>query len=72
MTDKLIEFSIKDLNQYLTCILCNGYYRDAHTIAECMHTFCKSCIYKHFHSKGTKGSVTCPTCDPNHNNSSLG
>ena len=43
--DKLIEFSIKDLNEYLTCILCNGYFKEAHTIAECMHTFCKSCIW---------------------------
>ena len=53
-----LENSSKDLNQYssvhinktelldlLKCPLCKGYYRTPYTINECMHTFCKSCIF---------------------------
>lgn len=33
-----------DMLQYLTCWLCKGVYRDAHTINECMCT-CKYLLY---------------------------
>ena len=36
-----------DMLQYLTCWLCKGVYRDAHTINECMCTYCKGCMYKY-------------------------
>ena len=39
----------KDLHQFLKCPLCTGFFRDAHTINECLDTFCKSCIYKYFY-----------------------
>lgn len=48
------------LNQfypYIRCSLCCGFLIDATTITECLHTFCKSCIVKHFCS-----SYRCPTC----------
>ncbi|XP_041866666.1 polycomb group RING finger protein 6 [Melanotaenia boesemani] len=48
------------LNQfypYIRCALCCGFLIDATTITECLHTFCKSCIVKHFFS-----SNRCPTC----------
>lgn len=32
---------LKDVNEYLICILCNGYFVDATSIAECLH----SCEY---------------------------
>ena len=38
---------LKDLNDVITCRLCEGYLIDATTITECLHTFCKSCIVKH-------------------------
>ena len=38
--------------------LCGGYFRDAHTITECLHTFCKSCLLKSF----AAGNTTCPHC----------
>ena len=34
-----------DLLNYITCVLCRGLFRDAHTINECLCTFCKVCIY---------------------------
>ncbi|XP_040035241.2 polycomb group RING finger protein 6 [Gasterosteus aculeatus] len=48
------------LNQfypYIRCALCCGFFIDAATITECLHTFCKSCIVKHFFH-----SNRCPTC----------
>jgi hypothetical protein len=33
-----IDVTVRDLNPYLTCKLCNGYFRDAHTTTECLHT----------------------------------
>ena len=59
----MIQFSLKDLNSYLTCSLCRGYFREAHTIPECMHTFCRVCILKHFHKNKTSGAISCPTCN---------
>lgn len=48
------------LNQfypYIRCALCCGFLIDATTITECLHTFCKSCIVKHFFY-----SNRCPNC----------
>ncbi|XP_026212679.1 polycomb group RING finger protein 6 isoform X1 [Anabas testudineus] len=48
------------LNQfypYIRCALCCGFLIDATTVTECLHTFCKSCIVKHFFY-----SNRCPTC----------
>ncbi|XP_077586043.1 polycomb group RING finger protein 6 [Stigmatopora nigra] len=48
------------LNQfypYIRCGLCCGFLINATTITECLHTFCKSCIVKHFYN-----SNKCPTC----------
>ena len=46
------------LNKYLVCTLCDGYFREAHTVPECLHTFCKECLFAEFH----RGARTCPTC----------
>ncbi|KAL4639980.1 polycomb group RING finger protein 6 isoform X1 [Arapaima gigas] len=47
-----------ELFPYIRCILCNGFFIDATTITECLHTFCKSCIVKHFFY-----SNRCPNCN---------
>ncbi len=62
-----------DVLQYLTCWLCKGAYRDAHTINECMctcrysiysqtHLFldCKGCIYRYFSEQPNRNK--CPQC----------
>lgn len=41
------------------CPLCNGLFRDANTITECNHTFCKECIVNYIYDLHT----TCPTCN---------
>ena len=45
-----------DMLKYLTCYLCKGVYRDAHTINECMCTFCKGCVYEN------QARNRCPSC----------
>lgn len=54
-TDLILK--IRALNPHIVCALCAGYYIDATTITECSHTFCKSCIVKHFQTK-----KSCPEC----------
>jgi predicted Zn-ribbon and HTH transcriptional regulator len=60
-----------DVLQYLTCWLCKGAYRDAHTINECMCTCknkltyqldldCKGCIYTYFTEVPNRNK--CPQC----------
>ncbi|PRP77246.1 putative Locus-specific chromosome binding protein [Planoprotostelium fungivorum] len=53
-----IKFETRILNEFLVCSLCMGYIKDAHTIVECLHTFCKSCITKYLRDK-----TDCPTCE---------
>ncbi|XP_042895607.1 polycomb group RING finger protein 1 [Parasteatoda tepidariorum] len=49
---------IRDLNPQIVCILCAGYFIDATTISECLHTFCKSCIVKYLQT-----TKYCPMCN---------
>mmetsp|Transcript_4620 Transcript_4620/g.6671 ORF Transcript_4620/g.6671 Transcript_4620/m.6671 type:complete len:281 (-) Transcript_4620:2228-3070(-) len=55
----MVEFSLGPVNPHVTCRLCEGYFRDPITITECLHTFCKSCLYYAF----SAGFRKCPTCD---------
>ncbi|OCT57167.1 polycomb group RING finger protein 6 isoform X2 [Xenopus laevis] len=50
--------NLTDLNPYILCSICKGYLIDATTITECLHTFCKSCIVKHFYYTNR-----CPKCN---------
>ncbi|XP_064603918.1 polycomb group RING finger protein 1-like isoform X2 [Liolophura sinensis] len=53
-----LKISIRDVNPHIVCSLCAGYFIDATTITECLHTFCKSCIVKYLES-----SKQCPQCN---------
>ena len=65
-----IDFPLSNLHPYLVCSLCQGYFRDPQTVADCLHTFCRSCLVLFFR----KGVRCCPTCkaslgqDPFHAN----
>jgi len=54
----MVSVSAASLSSHLVCCICHGYYRDPHTIPECLHTFCKSCIVVLFYH----GYRKCPTC----------
>ncbi|XP_037089415.1 polycomb complex protein BMI-1-like [Pollicipes pollicipes] len=51
------RLKIRELGAELTCYLCNGYFVDAFTVVECLHSFCKSCIMNH-----VKKTCACPRC----------
>ncbi|KAL0279500.1 UNVERIFIED_CONTAM: hypothetical protein PYX00_001042 [Menopon gallinae] len=52
------RLNIASLNAHLICVICSGYYVEATTIVECLHTFCRSCIINYL-----KSSKFCPICD---------
>ncbi|KAJ6224017.1 hypothetical protein RDWZM_002562 [Blomia tropicalis] len=54
---------IKDLNDLITCSLCNGYLIDATTIIECLHSFCRACIVKYIGSDDNQSRCICPRCN---------
>ena len=52
----------------ISCALCKGFFNDAHTINECLHSFCLQCLESQWggskdgsrpHRQGSRG---CPTC----------
>ncbi|XP_040599310.1 polycomb group RING finger protein 6 isoform X1 [Mesocricetus auratus] len=49
--------NLAELTPYIMCSICKGYLIDATTITECLHTFCKSCVVRHFYY-----SNRCPKC----------
>jgi len=58
--DELIErkLKLKSLNSHITCKICKGYFVNATTVTECLHTFCKTCLVKYLEENNT-----CPQCD---------
>ena len=56
--DTHIHFQTRIVNEHLVCTLCMGYFNDACTIIECLHTFCRSCIMRHFREYSV-----CPQCE---------
>ena len=56
-----IKLDKEKLVNLLKCPLCKGFYRTPYTINECMHTFCRSCIFKYFCSSIQR--ETCPVCE---------
>jgi hypothetical protein len=54
-----LTLSVKELNENLGCKLCGGYFRDAQTVPDCLHSFCKVCLYKFLQRTQTK---ECPLC----------
>lgn len=57
-----VQIPLKDVNNLLTCQLCNGYFQEAHTIPECMHTFCRICIHSYFQQCPKGNNIQCPVC----------
>ncbi|XP_014290555.1 protein suppressor 2 of zeste [Halyomorpha halys] len=57
---------LTEVNPYLVCVLCHGYLVDATTIAECLHSFCRSCIFRQLERKSI-----CPICETHVHNTKL-
>ncbi|KAL3802209.1 hypothetical protein HJC23_001753 [Cyclotella cryptica] len=54
-----VDFPLSNLQDHLICPLCGGYFRDPYTVADCLHSFCRSCLIVHFRV----GHRRCPTCN---------
>lgn len=59
MEEPSLTIKLSDLNKHIICPICHGYLIDATTLAECLHTFCKSCIVKHIKNDHNQ----CPKCN---------
>lgn len=57
-----MKINKEELINLLKCQLCLGIFRTPTTINECMHSFCKSCIYKWFYEPGSPTKDSCPVC----------
>eukprot|EP00921_Rhytidocystis_pertsovi_P016549 GHVQ01026090.1.p1 GENE.GHVQ01026090.1~~GHVQ01026090.1.p1 ORF type:complete len:660 (+),score=196.03 GHVQ01026090.1:610-2589(+) len=54
-----VKFKLRVLAELLKCPLCGGFFRNAVTIRECLHTFCRSCLSVYMY----EGGETCPLDD---------
>ena len=55
-----ITLTMDQLNRHLACRLCGGYYREATTIIECAHTFCRLCLQRHIEHTNEHRDALCP------------
>ena len=54
------KLTLDAINEHITCQLCAGYLIDAWTINECLHSFCRACIFSYFNDNDE--NTTCPVC----------
>jgi len=54
------KLNLDSINEHITCRLCSGYLIDAWTINECLHSFCRPCIFSYFNDHDE--NTTCPVC----------
>ncbi|XP_011030582.1 PREDICTED: E3 ubiquitin protein ligase DRIP2-like [Populus euphratica] len=57
---QVVKVQRQEIEACMTCYLCNKLFRDATTISECLHTFCRKCIYKKITDEELD---SCPVCD---------
>ncbi|KAJ6718951.1 E3 UBIQUITIN PROTEIN LIGASE DRIPH-RELATED [Salix purpurea] len=60
MLGQVVKVQREEISACMTCPLCNKLFRDATTISECLHTFCRKCIYKKIDDEELD---SCPVCD---------
>ncbi|XP_042048517.1 E3 ubiquitin protein ligase DRIP2-like [Salvia splendens] len=60
MSHQVVQVRREALAPCMTCPLCHKLFRDATTIIECLHTFCRKCIYKKLSDEEME---CCPICN---------
>ncbi len=55
----LVNIDVDKIIEYLTCKLCKGIFKEPHTITDCNHSFCKSCIIIYL---AKNKETICPIC----------
>ncbi|KAM3373736.1 E3 ubiquitin protein ligase DRIP2 isoform X1 [Capsicum galapagoense] len=59
MPNQVVKVKRDKIAACITCPLCHKLFRDATTISECLHTFCRKCIHKKLSDEETE---CCPIC----------
>ncbi|GAV72148.1 zf-C3HC4 domain-containing protein [Cephalotus follicularis] len=60
MANQVVKVKKETIEACMTCPLCNNLLRNATTITECLHTFCRKCIYDKISEEEIE---CCPTCN---------
>ncbi|XP_075507178.1 E3 ubiquitin protein ligase DRIP2-like isoform X1 [Primulina tabacum] len=60
MPNQVVKAKRGSVASCMTCPLCHKLFRDATTIIECLHTFCRKCIFKKLSDEEMD---CCPVCD---------
>lgn len=60
MLGQVVKVQKERIAACMTCPLCNKLFREAATISECLHTFCRKCIYMKITDEELD---SCPVCD---------
>ncbi|XP_016513876.2 E3 ubiquitin protein ligase DRIP2-like isoform X2 [Nicotiana tabacum] len=60
MANQVVKVKRDRIAACITCPLCHKLFRDATTVSECLHTFCRKCIYKKLSDEETE---RCPICN---------
>ncbi|EOX94564.1 hypothetical protein QUC31_004589 [Theobroma cacao] len=60
MANQVVKVKREAIAACMTCPLCNKLLRDATTISECLHTFCRKCIYDKIQEEELE---CCPICN---------
>nr|KJB42217.1 hypothetical protein B456_007G142500 [Gossypium raimondii] len=60
MANQVVKVRRETIAACMTCPLCNKLLRDATTISECLHTFCRKCIYVKIEDEELE---CCPICN---------
>ncbi|KAK3190205.1 hypothetical protein Dsin_029766 [Dipteronia sinensis] len=59
-TSQVRKLNREKLEACMTCLLCQKLFTDATTISECLHTFCRKCIYDKIMENDLH---SCPICN---------
>ncbi|KAK6141594.1 hypothetical protein DH2020_024662 [Rehmannia glutinosa] len=60
MSHQVVKVRREAVAPCMTCPLCHKLFREATTIIECLHTFCRKCIYKKLSDEEME---CCPICN---------
>ncbi|XP_027351752.1 E3 ubiquitin protein ligase DRIP2 isoform X2 [Abrus precatorius] len=60
MSNQVVRVRRDTIAACMTCPLCNKLFREATTISECLHTFCRKCIYDKITDEELE---SCPICN---------
>ncbi|CAI9768732.1 unnamed protein product [Fraxinus pennsylvanica] len=60
MPNQTVKVNRDTIAACMTCPLCDKLFRDATTIIECLHTFCRKCIYEKLSDEELE---CCPICN---------